>query len=305
MSLIRSACPNCGDVTMRRTYDIGSGPELSCAECEWCWGADGQELHPVPMPDGLPDWAYPTSDPRSPHHDDVEPVIEASSLGTPEAKALRDSTPPGAARAMAHAADCLRRAEDAEAKLAELRITHHDFVGAAGSKMGGLYAELHAALDALRLVVLLTEPAGGAESEALVLVDGRRVAEVARGALAPAPAQPDFALPADVRRRLADMIGPALLGADDVVGALGVTRAEAAVMFVCGHYLGHLLDQGLIVSPESGARPAVDPQAERVLAGAAHYFSTYCLHDRHDECRVTCKFCPAPCRCSCHGGADG
>ena len=42
-----SACPNCGAVTARETYDIGSGPELACSSCEWCWGADGQPLEPL------------------------------------------------------------------------------------------------------------------------------------------------------------------------------------------------------------------------------------------------------------------
>lgn len=44
---VRSACPNCGDEVNRETYDIGSGPELSCASCEWCWGALGQPLKPL------------------------------------------------------------------------------------------------------------------------------------------------------------------------------------------------------------------------------------------------------------------
>ena len=44
---ITSACPSCGLVTERELYDIGSGPELACADCEWCWGADGQPLKPV------------------------------------------------------------------------------------------------------------------------------------------------------------------------------------------------------------------------------------------------------------------
>ena len=44
---ITSACPNCGLTARRETYDIGSGPELSCSNCEWCWGADGQNLRPL------------------------------------------------------------------------------------------------------------------------------------------------------------------------------------------------------------------------------------------------------------------
>ena len=46
---ITSACPTCGEVSERETYDIGSGPELSCASCEWCWGAEGQPLQPLDL----------------------------------------------------------------------------------------------------------------------------------------------------------------------------------------------------------------------------------------------------------------
>jgi hypothetical protein len=48
---VTSACPSCGIVADRDTYDIGSGPELSCASCEWCWGAEGQDLKPLEMPE--------------------------------------------------------------------------------------------------------------------------------------------------------------------------------------------------------------------------------------------------------------
>lgn len=46
---IRSKCPACGLLATRMVYDIqnGSGPELSCIDCEWCWGADGQDLKPL------------------------------------------------------------------------------------------------------------------------------------------------------------------------------------------------------------------------------------------------------------------
>ena len=30
------------------------------------------------------------------------------------------------------------------------------------------------------------------------------------------------------------------------------------------------------------------------------YVSTACQHDLHDRCRKVCKFCPAPCGCTCH-----
>lgn len=45
-----TACPCCGDVAERTIYDIGSGPELACASCEWCWGAEGQDLQPLSLP---------------------------------------------------------------------------------------------------------------------------------------------------------------------------------------------------------------------------------------------------------------
>lgn len=35
-------------------------------------------------------------------------------------------------------------------------------------------------------------------------------------------------------------------------------------------------------------------------AAAAHYFSTYCIHGHHADCRETCKFCSDGCRCECH-----
>lgn len=44
---VNSKCPTCGDKASREVYDIGSGPELCCAVCDWCWGANGQPLRPV------------------------------------------------------------------------------------------------------------------------------------------------------------------------------------------------------------------------------------------------------------------
>jgi hypothetical protein len=44
---VDSACPDCGERAKRQTYDIGSGAELACASCEWCWGANGQDLQPI------------------------------------------------------------------------------------------------------------------------------------------------------------------------------------------------------------------------------------------------------------------
>lgn len=30
------------------------------------------------------------------------------------------------------------------------------------------------------------------------------------------------------------------------------------------------------------------------------YISTYCQHDKHEDCRLTCKICESPCLCPCH-----
>lgn len=40
-------CPSCTNLVTMVPYDIGSGPEMSCPGCEWCWGADGQPLKPI------------------------------------------------------------------------------------------------------------------------------------------------------------------------------------------------------------------------------------------------------------------
>lgn len=34
------------------------------------------------------------------------------------------------------------------------------------------------------------------------------------------------------------------------------------------------------------------------------YVSTACQHEVHEQCRQTCKFCPARCRCACHAAAS-
>ena len=31
-----------------------------------------------------------------------------------------------------------------------------------------------------------------------------------------------------------------------------------------------------------------------------HYWSTYCIHNKHGDCRLTCKHCERPCLCPCH-----
>ncbi len=43
----RWTCPTCRAVFHMHPYDIGSGPELCCPHCEWCYGALGQPLQPL------------------------------------------------------------------------------------------------------------------------------------------------------------------------------------------------------------------------------------------------------------------
>jgi uncharacterized protein YcaQ len=53
--------------------------------------------------------------------DDIKKLIEQSSLGTPEARAIRARTSPELARALVAASRCHDRAEAAEAELEALR----------------------------------------------------------------------------------------------------------------------------------------------------------------------------------------
>lgn len=34
------------------------------------------------------------------------------------------------------------------------------------------------------------------------------------------------------------------------------------------------------------------------------YLSTACYHGKHTSCRLTCKYCEAPCICECHTVSD-
>lgn len=51
--VVTQTCPVCGSTVSMTPYDIGSGPELSCPNCEWCWGANGQPLKPIEWPGEL------------------------------------------------------------------------------------------------------------------------------------------------------------------------------------------------------------------------------------------------------------
>jgi hypothetical protein len=83
---IQSACPSCGKTAHRQTYDVGSGPELSCAWCEWCWGADGQQLQEIDWrrinheewaKRGAPDEAY-RDFPAHPLHDVPKVILDTA-----------------------------------------------------------------------------------------------------------------------------------------------------------------------------------------------------------------------------------
>jgi hypothetical protein len=44
----------------------------------------------------------------------------------------------------------------------------------------------------------------------------------------------------------------------------------------------------------------VHVQGREVLVTDHQYTSTACHHERHQECRFTCKYCDAICQCLCH-----
>jgi hypothetical protein len=37
-----------------------------------------------------------------------------------------------------------------------------------------------------------------------------------------------------------------------------------------------------------------------LLTRLGHYYSTWCMHGLHHQCKAECKRCAAPCRCRCH-----
>jgi hypothetical protein len=49
---VTKACPSCGFIVTMVPYDIGSGPEMSCPQCEMCWGANGQPLKQLAVENG-------------------------------------------------------------------------------------------------------------------------------------------------------------------------------------------------------------------------------------------------------------
>lgn len=51
---------------------------------------------------------------------------------------------------------------------------------------------------------------------------------------------------------------------------------------------------------ESWKRRTIDRYAQMAEVRLHYYVSTYCLHELHDDCRLACKHCGAPCLCPCH-----
>jgi hypothetical protein len=45
--------------------------------------------------------------------------------------------------------------------------------------------------------------------------------------------------------------------------------------------------------------------AHSALAQRAHYYSTSCIHEQHDDCARSCSICASPCQCACHGDDRG
>lgn len=44
---------------------------------------------------------------------------------------------------------------------------------------------------------------------------------------------------------------------------------------------------------------------DTVYAFYPHYWSTYCIHHLHADCRLTCKTCHKACLCYCHQSGQG
>jgi hypothetical protein len=71
-----------------------------------------------------------------------------------------------------------------------------------------------------------------------------------------------------------------------------------------------LIERSSLGTPEAKAIRATvsDEEVAKVLDLAAKlrrtmphpYLSTYCYHENHGDCRLTCKTCAAPCICDCH-----
>lgn len=74
------------------------------------------------------------------------------------------------------------------------------------------------------------------------------------------------------------------------------------------HEIDELIERSSLGTEEAKRlRAQADPDdVAQVLRRVAElesehvYISTACEHERHDECRMRCKFCSAACECDCH-----
>lgn len=62
-----------------------------------------------------------------------------------------------------------------------------------------------------------------------------------------------------------------------------------------------------VCGPEcNGTCPGPEPRRAFHVRGCPNdlvphdYVSTACHHGLHEQCRLTCKFCPTDCGCPCH-----
>lgn len=78
-----------------------------------------------------------------------------------------------------------------------------------------------------------------------------------------------------------------------IQGSRGSIAAAANYNRLCGEVNG--LQAALQLLRDKGTEQ--NPKAH-------DYLSTACLHQLHERCRKTCKFCETGCRCSCHRGTE-
>lgn len=79
-------------------------------------------------------------------------------------------------------------------------------------------------------------------------------------------------------------------------GGVGSIAGLAANIVVQPHFVVALL----LVVVVTGVGFLVGWMLEQKSDCGHHYWSTACVHLKHDECRLTCKFCATACVCGCH-----
>lgn len=69
----------------------------------------------------------------------------------------------------------------------------------------------------------------------------------------------------------------------------------------CGRTVRQIGRQWMIVEWGANGIKLPPPVLGMIVGVGWHYYvSTYCLHEKHSDCRLKCKICEAPCRCECH-----